>query len=86
MQIGDAKSCLNPRPELKLGKQLDRDSTSIWKEQFMHFNKIRDDKARQRIVRNHEETLMQIKVDHFVQQYGTNIQLMPPDLRMHVKD
>ena len=51
----------------------------------MHFNKIRADKEKMRIVRNHEETLMQIKVDHFVKQYGSNLQLMPPDLRMHVK-
>lgn len=85
VQIGDAKSWLNDRPELKLGKQLDRDSTSLWKVQYMHFNKIRDDKEKMRIKRNHEETLNQIKVDHFVKQYGSNIQLMPPDLRMHVK-
>jgi len=36
----------------------------------MFFNKVRDDKARLRIARNHEETLMNIKVDQYIALYG----------------
>ena len=41
--------------------QVDRDKTSVWAEQFMYFNRLREEKKAKQVALNHEATLKELQ-------------------------
>ena len=62
-QVGTRPSTLAKSPEIKMDRQLDRDKTSDMKEAYLHFNKLREDVRLKKVYRDHQATLMEIKVE-----------------------
>ena len=85
VQVGERKSTLSKSPQIKMGLQLDRDKTSDMKEAFLFFNKVREEKRQKSVYRQHEATMMEIKVERYLSN-GSLPQQMPPELRSYAKE
>ena len=74
------------KPEVKIDRMGDRDSTSHMKEQFQHFNSVRQEWETKRIEMNHQKIMKGIDNDRIIKEYGNYTELLPDELKIYGKD